>query len=109
MEKPFLPDSLVARIEEALIKDQTNHNEKHKLESIRKRFELLTVREREVSELMLDTHANMSNKEMAKSHGISPRTIEQHRSRVLEKTHAKNASDLISMASLAGLPPANTE
>jgi len=109
LEKPFLPDSLTARIEAGLIQDKINRDEKQKIESIRIKFGLLTEREREVAQLMLDNDANLSNKQMAKILGISPRTIEQHRSRVLEKTHAKSAAHLRSLASLIGLTPANTE
>lgn len=105
LEKPFLPDTLVIRIDEAFVQDRKVRSEKQKHASIRLRFERLTDREQEVCQLMLDSQANLSSKEMARTLGISHRTVEQHRSRVLEKTQAKSASELLSLASLVGLAP----
>lgn len=109
LEKPFLPDTLVKRIEEALIKDQDIRREYQKLALIRERFERLTDREKEVCQLLLDNDASLSSKEIARTLDISHRTVEQHRSRVLEKTHAKSASDLLLLASLIGLTPPKME
>jgi len=55
-------------------------------------FPALTKREREV--LQLITNGN-SNKESGRALGISPRTIEVHRSRVMSKLQARNAADLM--------------
>ena len=53
---------------------------------------LLTPREREV----LDQIASgASNKEAGRRLGISPRTIEVHRARIMDKLHARNAADLV--------------
>ena len=56
------------------------------------RFDTLTPRERDVFEKLI---TGASNKEAARQLGISPRTIEVHRSRIMEKLEAKNAADLI--------------
>lgn len=54
--------------------------------------ELLTPREREV----LDQITNgASNKEAGRQLGISPRTIEVHRARIMDKLRARNAADLV--------------
>lgn len=105
LEKPFLPEILAERVEEALLQDQEFRGENQKLAAIRERFERLTDREKEVCQLLLDNEASLSSKEIARTLHISHRTVEQHRSRVLEKTHAKSASDLLSLASLIGLVP----
>lgn len=55
-------------------------------------FSQLTAREREVLQLLTN---GQSNKEAAQQLGISPRTIEVHRGRVMEKLGAKNSSDLV--------------
>lgn len=55
-------------------------------------FSRLTAREREVLQLVAD---GMSNKEAGRTLGISPRTVEVHRARVMEKLGAKNAADLM--------------
>jgi len=55
-------------------------------------FSQLTPREREVLQLITD---GQSNKEAGRQLGISPRTIEVHRARVMEKLGAKNTADLM--------------
>jgi two-component system, LuxR family, response regulator FixJ len=57
--------------------------------------ELLTPREREV---LLQVIRGASNKEAGRRLGISPRTIEVHRARVMEKLGARNAADLVRIA-----------
>jgi len=54
--------------------------------------DLLTPREREV---LAQIARGASNKEAGRHLGISPRTIEVHRARVMEKLGAKNAADLV--------------
>jgi two-component system, LuxR family, response regulator FixJ len=55
-------------------------------------FNQLTPREREVLQLITN---GQSNKEAGRELGISPRTIEVHRARIMEKLGAKNAADLV--------------
>ena len=52
----------------------------------------MTPREREV---LAKIAGGASNKEAGRQLGISPRTIEVHRSRIMEKVNAKNAADLV--------------
>ena len=54
--------------------------------------ELLTPREREVLARVI---AGASNKEAGRTLGISPRTIEVHRARIMDKLGAKNTADLV--------------
>lgn len=98
LEKPFLPDTLANRIAEAFAQDQKNHDEMQKIVLIRKGFERLTNREQEICQLILDSQATLSCKDMARELGISHRTVEQHRSRILEKTNAQSVSELLSLA-----------
>jgi two-component system response regulator FixJ len=55
-------------------------------------FSQLTPRERQVLELITN---GQSNKEAGRELGISPRTIEVHRARVMEKLGARNTADLM--------------
>jgi DNA-binding CsgD family transcriptional regulator len=64
---------------------------------------LLTPREREV---LAQIAAGASNKEAGRSLGISPRTIEVHRARVMEKIGARNAADLVRIVLSSGIGPA---
>ena len=55
-------------------------------------FSQLTPRERQVLQLITN---GQSNKEAGRELGISPRTIEVHRARVMEKLGARNTADLM--------------
>jgi DNA-binding CsgD family transcriptional regulator len=57
-----------------------------------KGVELLTPREREVLALIV---TGASNKEAGRRLDISPRTVESHRARIMEKLGARNAADLV--------------
>lgn len=103
LEKPFLPDTLVERIAEAFAQDQKTRDDAKRLASIRSGFERLTSREWEVCQLLLSSQPTLSSKEIARELGISHRTVEQHRSRIFEKTRAHSVSELLSLANLINL------
>ena len=92
IEKPFDPATLVLRIRNAI---QDWHNFAQDDSVIAHDFygyERLTVRERDVLERIA---RGASNKETGGDLGISPRTVEVHRARIMEKLGAKNAADLM--------------
>ena len=68
--------------------------------SARHRFERLTARERDVLRLVV---AGRSSKEVAQALGISPRTVENHRAHIMEKTGAHSLVELLAGARQAGL------
>lgn len=93
IEKPFDADLIVRRVQEALEAQARRGGEDHK--SVAHDFpgrELLTPREIEV---LGQITAGASNKEAGRHLGISPRTIEVHRARIMEKLGARNAADLV--------------
>jgi two-component system, LuxR family, response regulator FixJ len=53
--------------------------------------------------------AGASNKEAGRKLGISPRTIEVHRARVMEKIGARNAADLVRIVLSNGIGPATVQ
>ena len=91
IEKPFDADHIVQRVHEAL-EAQARRTDDHKVPHDFPGRELLTPREIEV---LGQITAGASNKEAGRHLGISPRTIEVHRARIMEKLGARNAADLV--------------
>ncbi len=87
IEKPFEAASVVARVRDAI----SAWARRERLTGVRG-AEHLTPREREVLVLLT---SGASNKEAGRTLGISPRTIEVHRARIMDKLGAKNAADLV--------------
>ena len=93
IEKPFDMETVTKRIREALAAADKRKSESDL--TAQKGFpgqDSLTPRELEVLNQITD---GASNKEAGRILGISPRTIEVHRARIMEKLGAKNAADLV--------------
>jgi FixJ family two-component response regulator len=94
LQKPFRDQDLIDRVQRALAKDRTTRAMLKERSQILERFESLTVRERDVLQLMTEGKAN---KVMAAELGLSQRTIEIHRAHVMEKTGAASIAQLVRM------------
>jgi len=94
LQKPFRDQDLMDRIQRALEKDRANRAELGERSRIREQYETLTPREREVLALVTSGKAN---KVMAADLGLSRRTIEIHRARVMEKMGASSLAHLVRM------------
>ncbi len=92
IEKPFDPLSVVTRVREAIRAWQSVSREDSILAHDFPGHERLTARERDVLERIA---RGAFNKEAGRELGISPRTVEVHRARIMEKLGAKNAADLM--------------
>jgi len=103
LEKPFLPEILLQRIEEALEQDHRNRIQSKEEDDIRSRFARLTDREREVFRLLVGSNSVPSSKVMARELDISHRTVEHHRSRILEKTQTASIPELRALVKDLGL------
>jgi FixJ family two-component response regulator len=93
IEKPFDAETALQRVKEAIAAaERRKERAEGVIGDVFPGSDLLTPREREV---LHQIAAGASNKEAGRSLGISPRTIEVHRARIMEKLGAKNAADLV--------------
>ena len=99
IEKPFESEALLAAVGTAVGRLEALERENAELEQARARFNLLSVREKEVLDGLL---AGQANKVIAYHLRLSPRTVEVYRANVMSKMHAGSLSELIRMALLAG-------
>lgn len=90
--KPFDNEVLLERIQSSIELDRKRRETKQQQEEIVARLAQLTSRERQVMELIV---VGKPNKVVAIELGISTKTVEIHRARVMEKLEAKNLADLI--------------
>ncbi|QIK37794.1 response regulator transcription factor [Caldichromatium japonicum] len=98
IEKPFHDEDLLRSIRQALDHDQRLRNERlARAETIRRLAEL-TPREHEVMVMVTE---GKSNKDIAALLGVSTKTVEVHRARVMEKMQAESLADLVRMVLLA--------
>lgn len=99
LEKPFDNEQLVARVRRA-----AQHRPQVDMRARRAtglgHFQSLTPREQQVMGLIV---AGKSNKETAQALGVSPRTVEVHRKRVMDKMHADSLADLVTLAIAIGV------
>lgn len=102
VEKPFDNDDLLRRVRAAIERQALHRDEARRRREFARRLETLTPRECEVLEWVV---AGQTNKEIARTLGGSHRTIEIHRSRIMEKTAAQSLADLIRMCLLVDAAP----
>jgi two-component system response regulator FixJ len=101
IEKPFAEEPLLETVRLALVRSERDRRRSGE-PSADERLAQLTTREREVLEAMVAGHPN---KAIAHLLRISPRTVEIHRARVMEKTGARSLSHLVRLALQAGVVP----
>ena len=94
LQKPFRDQDLIDRIQRALERDVRSRASLAQHEKIRQRIASLTPREQEVLKLMTQ---GKPNKVMAAALGVSQRTVEIHRARVMEKSGAASLAQLVRM------------
>ncbi len=95
VEKPFNDQDLLDRIQRAIAFDCEGRGREARCAQLQARFAGLTPREREVLDLVVE---GLSNKGIANRLGLSAKTVEVHRAKVMEKMHARSLSDLVKMA-----------
>jgi two-component system, LuxR family, response regulator FixJ len=102
IEKPFAAPTILASVGAALARTASPRAPDPAARAAQEKLALLSLREREVLEGLL---AGLPNKTIAYDLAISPRTVEIHRARVMDKMAARSLSELVRMALAAGLQP----
>ena len=94
LEKPYEDDDLWDAVRDGLQMDEQQRDKQDRLLEIRKRLELLSDKEQEVIDMMVEGTAN---KVIAKRLDVSIRTVENRRHDIFEKMQAKSLAELVRM------------
>ena len=94
IEKPFSDQHLIEKINEALTRDTDQREESRKRELVMRRVRSLTPREREVLDGIIDGKAN---KVIAHELGLSSKTVEVHRARLMQKMGSDSVASLVAL------------
>lgn len=94
IQKPFRDQELLDHINHALQFDRDNRKDLAARAEVQRRVETLTPREKQVMDLVVEGQAN---KVMAIDLGLSERTVEIHRAKVMEKMGARSVAHLVKM------------
>jgi len=100
LEKPYDDDVLIATVQSALNRQDSESKRQAERLSVDTRLATLSNRERDVLEGLV---AGLANKQIAFDLKISPRTIEIYRANLMTKMQAASLSDLVRMALIAGI------
>lgn len=100
IEKPFDADALIQSVRAALKSSAENLQDANQIDEIKQKLARLTARERQVLDELVTGNLN---KVIAFNLDISPRTVEIHRARAMEKMQARNLAHLVRMAITVGV------
>jgi FixJ family two-component response regulator len=94
LAKPFGDQELLDAIGLALERDRAGRQQRGELSGLKRKYESLTLREREVAGLVV---RGLLNKQIAASLGISEITVKVHRRHLMEKLGAASVAELVRM------------
>jgi len=98
--KPFRNQDLLDSVKEGISLDREARQRRDEVSELRRRYESLTAREREVLALVT---AGSLNKQIALKLGTTERTIKAHRGQMVQKMQADSVADLVRMADKLGI------
>jgi two-component system, LuxR family, response regulator FixJ len=104
IEKPFTTGAILDSLQAALARLETPNEQDPMVAAATAKLALLSPREREV---LAGLVAGLPNKSIAYDLAISPRTVEIHRARVMDKMGARSLSQLVRLALAAGVRPSS--
>lgn len=102
LAKPFRNQDMLDAVAAALRRDEQMRATERSSEALRESFERLSVREREVMELVT---SGLMNKKVASKRGPSEITVKVHRSHAMKKMRATSLAELVRMSESLGLHP----
>ena len=98
IEKPFREQVLLERVRSALARDARHRHQAAERAVIEERIKLLTPREREVMELVVE---GKSTKQIAAQFEVSNQAVDAHRARIMKKMQTDSVAELVRLALLA--------
>ncbi len=102
LTKPFRPQEMIDAVSRAIAADRKRRADHDTVSGLRRLYETLTAREREVISLV---STGLRNKRIAADLGVSEITVKVHRLHVMRKMKARSLADLVRIADILGIHP----
>jgi FixJ family two-component response regulator len=102
LTKPFRDQQLLEAVQQAIHRDRAARHQRAELAELRRRYEALTQREREVLTLVV---TGLLNKQIAADLHTSEATVKAHRGQLMRKMHADSLAQLVRIAERLGVAP----
>lgn len=91
LEKPFSNEELLANVQRALADSRSRYSQGERMRELQRKYDSLSVREKQVASLVT---RGLTSREIADELGISARTVEVHRARILEQLDCESSIEI---------------